>query len=499
MLDKVRAFLKWIHSAADSDAVPERAVASGVWSAVINAADRTLKLASVVILARLLSPQAFGLLGICLFAIAAFESLNIGVKEALIQDTDQDIDHLLDTAWILQSARGIAISVVLVAGSGFVGQVFNEPQVVNPLRALALLPFLRGIRNPGALYFQKDLRFDKEFIYQMSNVIPFVTISIGTALFFRSVWALVLGYVAGTTIKTAASYVLHEYRPSLSLNKQQSRKILSYGKWISGSSVFLFLNGQGDDGFIGFALGASALGIYQLAYRLSNAPATEVSQVFRRVLFPTYSKQQNDKDRLRRTYLQSLTIISTIAIPVGTGIAVVGPIFVPVVLGKDWLGMILPIQFLAVFGIIRAVSGIDGPLLLATGRPDIPTKAQGLHTILLVGLLIPTTFRYGLPGASAAVTASLFIPWILKAVATQRMVDGSMWSYARHLVPATASAGIMYLVVRLVREAFPPTWDLLAACIVTGILVYILMLLLLAEFIEIEILNLLSEFRALVS
>lgn len=179
-------------------------------------------------------------------------------------------------------------------------------------------------------------------MYVLSGRLAYVGIAVGYALVSPTVWALVFGHIAGRAVKVIASYLVHGYRPRPAFERAYAVEMLTYGKWIFGSSVLSFLTNEGDDVFVGWALGAASLGIYQMGHRISNAPATEITHTISRVVFPTYAKLQDDTDALHRGYLETLKLIALVAIPATVGIVFVIPLFTRAFLGSDWTSMILP-------------------------------------------------------------------------------------------------------------------------------------------------------------
>jgi len=150
------------------------------------------------------------------------------------------------------------------------------------------------------------------------------------------------------TLKVIMSYVLHDYRPRIQFDFEKAKKMFNFGKWMFFSAILGFLYDEGDNAFVGWFFSASILGYYQLSYRFSNAPATEVTHVISRVAFPTFSKMQDDISRLRQNYFRVVQISTIIAFPMAGGIIAIAPQFVMVVFGNQWVPMIPLIQALAI-------------------------------------------------------------------------------------------------------------------------------------------------------
>jgi len=398
----------------------EQAVKSGTWATFINIADRGLQLGKLVVLANLLTPADFGLMGIALLTLSVFRRFStLGLDQALIQRKESDIHSYLNTAWVMQLARGLIIFIIGFIIAPYVAHFFGEPRTTALIRVISLSPLLVGLKNPAVIYFQKNLDFHKEFVLKLSRTLVSVCVAITIAILYESVWALVIGYVIGDLVTVVVSYRIHEYRPWFEFDISLARTLFGYGKWLTASSIIIFLVTEGDDAFVGWYLGAGALGFYQLAYRFSNAPATEVTQVVSSVVFPTYAKLQTEKSKLEDGFLKTIRLITVISFPLSLGILLMTPYFVQIFLGEQWSDAILPMQILAVFGATRSIGSATGPLYQAIGRPDIDTKLAFGHVLLLAPTLYFATIKWDLPGAAAAVVVShLFVTLVDTYIAT---------------------------------------------------------------------------------
>nr|WP_197431187.1 oligosaccharide flippase family protein [Halorubrum sp. CBA1125] len=249
----------------------EQTVKSGIWATVTNILDRGLQLLMIAILARMLTPADFGLLGIALLTLTAFKRFsNIGFDQALIQKASGNVDSYLNTYWGIEILRGIVLAGILLLIAPLVAAFFSEPRATPILRVIALTPLLLGLRNPGIVYFRKNLEFHKQFVYTMSGSVTNFVVALAVALATQSVWALVLGYVASDAARLLASYAIHGYRPWPEFDFDVARDLFGFGKWITGSESVYFLINQGDDAVIGWVLSAASLGLYQVAYQFAK-------------------------------------------------------------------------------------------------------------------------------------------------------------------------------------------------------------------------------------
>lgn len=440
----------------------ERAVKSGIWAVATNALARSLYFGRLVVLAALLAPADFGLMGIATLTVAALSQLTqLGVDQALIQRTETDVDRFLDTVWTAKIARGVCIAIALFFGAPLVAGFFSEPRAIPLLRVIGVLPLLEGLANPGIVYFEKELQFHKRLVHRVSGALAEALVAIAIALAYRSVWALVVGAVVGECTRLLVSYAIHRYRPRIAFDRALAGALFSYGKWITGLSVLVFATNSGDDVFVGWLLGTSALGLYQFAYQISNAPATEVSKLISSVVFPAYAKVQEDTARLREGYFKTLQLTAFLSFPIAVGIVITTPTFVRAFLGTQWLPAVAAIQVLAVWGLVRSLGSTSGPLFQAVGRPDYSTKIQLGKVLIIAALIWPATARFGIEGTAAVIVLnSLVFSEPLVYYLAMETIEGSYRRLARVLVLPGVASALMGLVVLAARDSLslaPPT------------------------------------------
>jgi len=458
-----------------SGSLESRTVTSGFWLGSMNVVDRGLQMLMLVVLANLLDPRDFGLMGIALLSFSSlYKFSNLGINSALVQQEADDIDHYLDTAWLLEIVRYVIIAAVLVLAAPLIARLFGEPRATGLLRVFALLPLLRGLKNPGVVYFRKDLEYHMQFVYRLSGSVTQFCVGIAWALLSPTVWALIGALIAAGLVRTIVSYLTHPYRPSVSFDREHAREIVDYGKWITGSSILGFLTTEGDDVVVGTLVGATALGFYQLAYRLSNAPATEISEVIAGVMFPTFSKLQNDMAALRNAYLRMLQVTAFVSFPAAFGIALVTPSFVRAFLGTEWLPMATTMQLLALYGLFRSIGKTFSPAWKALGRPDYVTKLSLLRVVLLAIAIVPMTQYFGIEGTALVVVAVSVFPMMpLDVYIMVRSIDISYRAFLNEVAFPLAASFVMAAAVLSVRLSVTVTPVVeFALLVVTGVLVY---------------------------
>lgn len=430
-------------------------------------------LARLLILARILAPHDFGLMGIALLSMSTLETFSqTGFQAALIQKKE-NIESYLDAAWTVLILRGLLLFGILYFAAPFVASFFNTPEAKPIIQVIGFSVLLQAFTNIGVIYFQKDLEFNKEFIYQFAGTLADFIVAISAVLILKNVWALVLGLLAGNAVRCIVSYLIHPYRPRLSRDSAKAKELFGFGKWVLGSSVLIFLIMQGDDIFVGKFLGATMLGFYQMAYRISNLPATEITHVISQVTFPAYSKLQDNIHELREAYLRTLQLTAFLSVPIAGLIFVLAPNFTMIFLGEKWIPMVPTMQALAIFGLIRSLGATTGSLFQGSGNPHILTKLAVLQLAILAGIIYPLTARWGILGTSIAVVISNFITQGVTAFKVVKLTEAKALDVLRLVAAPTVTTSGMVLCLWFIRPLFSSTIIVFLGLIVSGMLAYL--------------------------
>jgi len=409
--------------AKSSKTLSQRTIRGGFWVFLFRLVRQFFSLIRLIILARVLAPHDFGLFGIALLVMGTLDTFSqTGFRQALIQKKG-DIRSYLDAAWTALILRGFVLFAVLYLLAPFASVFFNAPEAMLIIRTIGLSILFQAFTNIGVIYFRKELEFNKEFMYKFPGTIADFTVSVLTVLLLRNVWALVFGLLARDIVTCVVSYLAHPYRPRLSFDLGKVKELWGFGKWILGSSILIFLLTQGDDIFVGKLLGAAALGFYQLAYRISNIPATEITHVISRVTFPAYSKLQDNISKLKEAYLRVLRVTSFLSFLVAGLIFVLAPDFTKVFLGDKWMPMVPAMQMLCIFGVVRSINATMGPVLYSIGKPKIQTKFSCIQLILMVAIIYPLTIQWGILGTSVAVVIPNILVLVLITLQLKKIIN----------------------------------------------------------------------------
>lgn len=390
-------------------------------------------------------------MGIALLAMSTLETFSqTGFQAALIQKKE-NIESYLDAAWTVLILRGLLLFGILYFAAPFVASFFNTPEAKPIIQVIGFSVLFQAFTNIGVIYFQKELEFNKEFIYQFAGTLADFIVAISAVLILRNVWALVFGMLAGNAVRCIVSYLIHPYRPRLSRDLAKAKELFGFGKWVLGSSILIFLITQGDDILVGKLLGATTLGFYQLAYRISNMPATEITHVISRVTFPVYSKLQNDIPKLREAYLKVLQVTAFLSFPVAGLIFVLAPDFTKIFLGEKWMPMVPAMQILVFWGLIRSIGATTGPIIYTAGKPKVLTTYQLFQLITLIILIYPLTVSWGILGTSLTVLLASIGANALAFYAAIKITNCGIYNFIRPVSFSLISSLLAIVAVFLLR------------------------------------------------
>jgi len=381
----------------------ERIARGGAWMLAQQLTQQILIVGRFVVLARLIAPEEFGVLGMATLAMSILAALTeTGLHQAIIQKRELTA-RTLDAAWTTLAARGVLLALALFAGAGLVADFFGEARAAPVLRVLSLAVLLDGGVSLAATLLRKNLDFRRYFWFQTGGLLVELVVTLALALLWRNVWALVAGRIAGALTRVCVSYAIGRRAPRIVWDRAELRELERYGRWLTASSIFLLILGQGDGTYVGKVFGAEALAYYQWAYRLSNIPATAISEVIAMVMFPAYSVVQDRREEIGALYIRVLRVTALLALPVAALIGASAPHVVPVFLGERWLPIVPLIAVLSLYGAVRALGATTGALFLAVGRPEIRTALQGGQLVMFLVLLVPFANRFGTLGVALAI------------------------------------------------------------------------------------------------
>jgi len=451
-----------------------RRIAAGVgWLYGYRWVERLIDFASVVVLARILAPDDFGLVAIAASVVTIIEGLSaLDVNKALIRHRDDD-RALYDTAWTLSALRGLFAAVIMIV----ISRLVDDPRIAAILIALALSPILTGLANPRFVMFERDLVFSRLAILTLGARILAFAVTVAIAVLTRSYWALVIGILAGALTSLVLGYLMRPYLPRPSLTRFAD--IFAFSGWLSLTSVVTTLAMETDKIIVGRLLGITEAGYYFMTQRIGVLPTRELVSPLQRILFPSFSELAADTVRLRRAVLESVNVVGSLSLPAGFGFALIAGDFVPLMLGDRWSPIVPLLVVLVPYLGLRATLSMALPCVMALGRTRLLFGVSLIYAVIHLPVFIGCTAAFGLPGAIWSIVGAGVLYTALNAWMLHRCLGLTPRELVSRLRRPLAAALAMVGTVLAVRAALPiatlgtaPSWTSLAGTVVVGAAVF---------------------------
>lgn len=417
-------------------------MASGIgWKVASQAISQGSRLAVGLLLARLLAPADFGLASLALTVVTGLQVLgDVGLGAALIQ-RDELTEGERSTAFWCTMVLAIALGLVMVLIATPVAGFFGSPQLAGMLMALSSVVALNALSAVQKALLARDLRFRALEARQIAATLAGAVVAVGLALSGAGAWAIAGQWITTAAVATILLWALSPWRPKLLVDRGALRSLGVFGLNVTGTQVLFFLSRSTDNILIGRALGASALGAYNIAYQLMLFPLTQVAGIVADVLYPALSRLQDDIAALRHTWLRTARLVAAVSAPLMLGVVPLAPDLVPVMLGPRWSAAIPVMQVLAPVGLLQSLQRFNSGVLQARDRTGALLRFSIFSYVLAVaGFLGGLSF--GITGVAVgyAIATVLAAPVYLRM--TTRAAQGTMAEAAR-AIAGPVGAGIV--------------------------------------------------------
>jgi O-antigen/teichoic acid export membrane protein len=342
-------------------------------STVVTTAAYVLQL---IILARLLSPAEFGLIGMLLIVVGFAQAYaDLGLSAALVYRRDDTPDQRSSLYW-LNLFAGAVLCVGTLVALPLIESVFGEPRLGPYVRVVALMFIIVPLGKQFEVLLQKELSFRALAIQEAGAAILATAVVVVGAASGLGVWAFVAGTLVNAATRALALLVqgLRRFRPSLHFRLRDLRGYLGFGAYQLGERTVNYMGQRIDQILVGSILGTSSLGFYTFAFNLAAQPGTRINPAVSRVAFPALAATQDNLQRLQRGFLDIVRLLTTVNAPVLLGLAAVAPSLVPAVFGEQWRDSVVLVQLLCGVSLMRSIGNPIGSLQLARGRADLGFK-----------------------------------------------------------------------------------------------------------------------------
>jgi O-antigen/teichoic acid export membrane protein len=450
------------------------------YTAVSQVVTQLVRFGTNIVLARLLTPEDFGIVAIALVVTTLLDQVkDLGTGSAIIQRESVD-DKLLNSVFYLNLALGALLGLSMYLTAGPVASLLGTPEAAPVLQAFSIITVATSLAQIHHSLLRRNLRFFEIALVACVSAAATAVVSIVGALLGLNYWALVIGTAVGALVGTVLVWIYDRWRPSLMLSLASLKSIWGYSVHLFLANILFIFFTQVDKIIIGRFLGSSALGTYTLAQRTVTSPITAVSTVVNEVSFPAFSRRQNDHAALRSGIIRSSQVVALITFPAMIGLAVLASSAVPVVFGPQWYGLIPVIWLLAPTAAVQSMTVSSTQVLLAKGRSDWAFRWGVAYCIVLTVLEL-FGVRWGLVGVAAAYAAGILLLTPFELALAFRTIEMRLRDYFRELLPHVWITAVMAVCVAAaasgVRAATEADWAELLVGSVVGVVVYGLLIL----------------------
>jgi O-antigen/teichoic acid export membrane protein len=409
------------------------------WNATGLIIDNVLQIIVKLILARLLAPEVFGIIG---FATVFTGMVNVfadlGMTAALIQRKDAHLKPIdYDTAYW----AGLLWSLFLMAVLSFVvapiaAAFYNERLLTAIIPVLSTAILFRNLRAVHIANITRELDFKKVVLPRNATKVFAALGAILLALNGFGVWSIVFQSVANDILLVFVYSYVSPWRPQRRFSRESFKNIFGFGVYTTGTNIFNYLTGNIDYLLIGKMMGARSLGVYTLGYNVTYVMRGHIMGVINSVFFPVYSRLQDDLETTKRYYFKVIRYNGIVIYPLMVGIVLLAEPLVKFGLGSKWVDAIVPMQLMATAGLVHILTSSNTVLLRGMGKPHLELIFSMIKTLgVNVPLIVLGIIHYGIVGAAAGLLAAKTVMFFINNITLRRVVGITTTEIVRNAGP----------------------------------------------------------------
>jgi len=458
--------------------ISKKSIASIKWSALTEVVSRAVTPLTFVILARILTPQDFGVLAIAQIAISfCYLFWDAGLQKALIQ-TREPLEEAANIVFWINFALGLSIYAALFATAPLLAAFFKCPAAGTVLQVLGLQIIIGSLATVQQGLFLRNFDFQLLFWARLATAAIPALVSIPLAYLGYGVWALVSSSLVGALINLSILWVRSPWRPQFCFDAGIARKMAHFGSWIVLDSLIGWFISQGDSVVVGRFLGLRDLGIYRTGRNIVDILFGLTLNSIYPILYPAFSALHGDKEALRSFLYKTNRIIISLTLPIGTGIMCVASPLVAVILGEKWQGIEFVLSIMGLQTALGWLVGANPEIYRSVGRPDVQTKI-GLICIPLYLVVYLVAAPLGLKVFLLARLGLTFVALPIHVWMAVQLIDVSymyLWETGKPMIISTIFMVIILSGLKWALEIShfirPPIVDLLAFTLI-GTAIYV--------------------------
>ncbi len=451
---------------SESPRLRHRILRAGWWAGGGFVLDKVMAAVQLAVLARILTPVDFGIMAASAAVLLAMLTISeLGIDSALIAKervTDED----LATAWTVSALRGLMMATGIWLLAGVISELMRMPVLESLLRVHALALIVQGIQSPALALMMRQLDLKRRVTLEVIRRGVEATVTITVALFYRTVWALVIGQLAGLVVGCVLSFLVSPFSPRWSLKSSSISYFFRYGSRLNITTLCAFGVMTGGELVVGRELGAEALGFYQVALAIPLLFGARATALMQQISVPTYAALQQDRLGIVRAFDLQTGLVGIAYIPLAVMIGTLAPFMVPLVFGPQWIGIVDAVKVLCVYAVCSGYASVMASLHYGIGRPDLQMKSWVGQCALYLAMIVPMTSWLGVLGAALSLTISYLFGTTLQALETRRLLgpssNATFVSLGRTAIIGLIAGALLSFMQGQPRVVIPWTPEILA-------------------------------------
>lgn len=445
-------------STIPSDVAPhriERFLKRGaVWTLGAQLAVQVVRFAGVILLARLLTPDAYGVAALAV-TIASFSGIlgDVGYGMALIQ-AESATQRWASTAFWCALGAGTVGWAIVALGAYPASLALDEPEVAGLAIASGATLFLVGAGAASNALLTRSMRFGT---IQGATLVAWVLATasaVAAAMLGAGAWALVLQQLVLAAVTTVWIVLAGHWRPSLEFSPSAFRWLSKFALPVSGTAVFGILQLLVTVLLVGHLAGVEQLGNWNFAMALVMVPASLIAYPLTKVVYGAFARLRDTPERVASLWLKAITMLAAVVLPTLFGLVALAPDLVPLAFGDQWTGAVAVIQLLTIFMMARALQTCNSPVMDAAGKPQIGTLLNATVLVALPPAILAGNSLGGIEGIAIGFNlACLICGEIPSFLVTTRELSLSPARVLRKLAGIAFCAAAACLAAVLARQA----------------------------------------------
>lgn len=444
------------------------------WSAISKVIQFCVGFFTTLILARIISPEDFGLFGMVAVFMGFFAIIQeFGMGASIVQNQEINNVQLSSIFWLNLLFSSI-LFILLIIISPLISRFYAEPNLTSITRLFGIIFIGNAFSLVPVSIITKNLEFKKLSIIQSVTLMLGSGLGISSAYLGLGVWSLVIQQITISFSRAFLAWISVSWIPDRAFTFAKIKKQTKFSIYLQAGSVLNYITRNADDLLVGKFIGANALGYYQMAYRIMQFPLDYVSQVVGQVMFPALSIIQNDIAKVRSVYLKSLRAIALVTFPFVMGLFVIAPSVIYILLGEEWMKLLPILQILCILGIPQSLATTTGWIFLSQGRTDIRFRMQVVFTTLfLISFIIG--LNWGAIGVAICYTIMSILLTPIQFHIAGKLIDVTFCEIIKSVASIFFCGLLMAIVIFVVGEIMPsnwPEWLILIVQIIVGGITY---------------------------